>query len=562
VPPAAGPTEVSNITFDEQGRMYLADRPAPTGAFDFEALAVGGIGRVLRYAVTATMPDGRRIWQQQPDLYAIGFPQRFRNANGGVAIGYNYDRLGNLVVRTCGGFMWTTGEDLRHPADDALAALLAKSGALDINGLQGNGTWAIHREGEPPLDSYFVDYFDGISDVAPDAPARGHMGDVAIERQCSPAQRASLRTGGLQPSGAPPPAGSSPPGSGNPPNKPPPPPPTTPPDGCEPGQVHRGGTQDCTSCSRPNVQIGDVCCSPAQLSANGACSNSSCQAGQTPIPPSNFCCNSGQVYGGAGGAPACCSAPLVNGTCPTPPPPPTSNCGKGYVLTGKSCCLASQATSTGICCPVGQTPSGPNKSQCEKIVIIPITPPMCCTPGKIPTVGGQCCVASHVTTGGVCCAGPVDPAHRDSCEKLIPLVGCATGYTKLPDGSCCNDRYLGDDRKSCRTGLPARPLAPLIPLVPGAPPSACPAGMIRDRDGNCGRPPASPSPRCPRGTIRLGDGECVRPGPPPCPLGMVRTPRGFCVPVGPRRFGPGVPPFGPPRFGRPRPFGPPMGLPR
>jgi hypothetical protein len=162
----------------------------------------------------------------------------------------------------------------------------------------------------------------------------------------------------------------------------------------------------------------------------------------------------------------------------------------------------------------------------------------------------------------VCCAGPVDPAHRDSCEKLIPLVGCATGYTKLPDGSCCNDRYLGDDRKSCRTGLPARPLAPLIPLVPGAPPSACPAGMIRDRDGNCGRPPASPSPRCPRGTIRLGDGECVRPGPPPCPLGMVRTPRGFCVPVGPRRFGPGVPPFGPPRFGRPRPFGPPMGLPR
>ena len=99
VPPAAGPTEISKITFDEQGRMYLADRPAPTGAFDFEALAVQGIGRVLRYAVTETMPDGRRIWQQQPDEYAIGFPNDFRNGNGGVAIGYNYDRLGNLVVR-------------------------------------------------------------------------------------------------------------------------------------------------------------------------------------------------------------------------------------------------------------------------------------------------------------------------------------------------------------------------------------------------------------------------------------------------------------------------------
>ena len=67
VPPAAGPTEISKITFDELGRMYLADRPAPTGAFDFEVLAVPAIGRVLRYAVTETMPDGRRIWQQQPD---------------------------------------------------------------------------------------------------------------------------------------------------------------------------------------------------------------------------------------------------------------------------------------------------------------------------------------------------------------------------------------------------------------------------------------------------------------------------------------------------------------
>ncbi|WP_156164619.1 hypothetical protein [Bradyrhizobium sp. LTSP885] len=559
VPPAAGPTEISGITFDEQGRMYLADRPAPSGAFDFEALAVGGIGRVLRYAVTGTMPDGRRVWQQAPDPYATGFPQRFRNGNGGVAIGYNYDRLGNLVARTCGGFMWTTGEDLRHPADDALAAQLAKSGALDINGLQGNGTWATHRDGEPPLDSYFIDDFDSVPDVAPDAAARGHMGDVAIKRQCSDAMRASLRTGGLQPGGAPPPVGSSPPDGGNPPNKPPPPPPNTPPGGCAPGQVRRGATQDCSSCSRPNVLIGGVCCSPAQISVtSGACSNSSCQAGQTPIPPSNFCCNSGQVYTGAGGAPACCSTPLVNGTCPTPPPP-TSGCGKGYVPIGKSCCLASQLTSTGICCPAGQTPSGPNKSQCE--ILIPIKPPMCCAPGKIPTVGGQCCVASHVTTGGVCCNGPLDPAHRGSCEKLIPLVGCATGYTRMPDGSCCNARFVGADGKSCRTGLPSSPVVPLIPPARGG----CGAGLIRDRDGDCVRPPAAPSPACPRGTIRLGDGECVAAGPPPCPMGMVRTPRGFCVPVGPRRFGPGGypggPPFGPPRFGGPGRFGPPMGRP-
>jgi hypothetical protein len=550
-PPAAGPTEISKITFDEQGRLFFADRPAPTGAFDFEVLAQPAIGRVLRYAVNEIAENGRRIWQQQPDHYAIGFPQRFRNGNGGVAIGYNYDRIGNIVFRSCGGFMWTTGEDLRHPADGTLAARLAKSGGLDINGLQGNGTWAIRHDDEPPFDSYFIDYFDD----APDAAARGHMGDIAIERLCSPAPRASLPFGGVPPGGVPPAAGNPPP-SNNPPTSPPPPPPPNPPPGtCLPGQVRRAGTQECGGCSRPNVQIGGLCCSVTQLAANGACSNSSCPAGQTPIGPSNFCCNGGQVYAGAGGAPACCSGPLVNGACPMPPPPPISTCGKGYVPIGKSCCLASKVTSTGICCPAGQTPSGPNNSQCAKIIIVPIVPPMCCAPGKIPAVGGQCCVPTHVTTGGVCCPGSIDPAHRSSCEKLIPLASCARGYTKMPDGSCCNDRYVGDDGKSCGTGLPSKPVAPLIPLVPRGP-SACPPGTARDRDGDCVRQLPSPPPGCPRGTIRLGDGECVPRGPPPCPLGMVRTPRGFCVWIGPRRFGP---PFGPPRFGGPGRFGPPMG---
>ena len=50
MPPAAGASEISKITFDDQGRMFLAERPDPTGAYDFEALTQEGIGRVLRYA--------------------------------------------------------------------------------------------------------------------------------------------------------------------------------------------------------------------------------------------------------------------------------------------------------------------------------------------------------------------------------------------------------------------------------------------------------------------------------------------------------------------------------
>jgi hypothetical protein len=531
-PPSTGPTEISKITFDEQGRMFLADRPAPTGAFDFEALAVPAIGRVLRYEVIGTTPEGRRIWQQQPDDYAIGFPPDFRNGNGGVAIGYNYDHNGELAPGSCGGFMWTTGEELRHAADAALAARLGRLGALDVNGLQGNGTWRIRHNDEPPLESYFIDYDDEFDDPA----ERGHIGDIAIERLCSPAQRASL---------VPTPGGGIPPQAGHPPGTPPPPPP---PGGCLPGQLRRAGTNECGSCPAPGIQIGGECCSVTQIAATAVCSNSSCPQGQTPIGPSNFCCPSGQVYSGAGGAQACCSRPLVNGSCPTPPPPPNctpsptnpSCCPKGYVSTGNSCCLATKMTSMGVCCPAGQAPGGPNKSQCERIVLIPIKlppGPQCCASG-IPTASGKCCPPGNVTTSGVCCPGPVDPANRKECRVLIPLASCARGYTKMPDGSCCNDRYVSEDGKSCRAGQSSTPLVPLVPLVP----RTCPSGTVRDRDGDCVR---RRPPGCASGEIRLRNGECVRRGPLPCAPGMVRSPRGVCVRVRP-----------PPRFDGPRPFRP------
>ncbi len=329
VPPAAGPTEISKITFDEQGRMFLAERAAPTGAFDFEALAVPAIGRVLRYAVMGATASGQRIWQPSPDQYAIGFPLGLRNSNGGVAIGYSYKQNGDINPGSCGGFMWATGEDLRHSPDPAQAAQLAETGPLAVAGLQGNGTWRIRRSDAPPLESYFVDYVDGLQDDA----ARGHMGDIAIVRQCAPAMPASVlpRSGGAPPSGSQPAAipSSTPPGgsTGNPvcppgqicsppvttvcpPGQVCPPPVTT---VCPPGQV----------CPPPVTTIcppGQVCpppvttvCPPGQVCPppvtavcppNQICPPGSgipvgvlpvCQPGQTPIGPGNFCCSSNQV---------------------------------------------------------------------------------------------------------------------------------------------------------------------------------------------------------------------------------------------------------------------------
>jgi hypothetical protein len=121
VPPAEGPTEISKITFDDQGRMYLAERGVPTGAYDYEALAQEAVSRVLRYAIVDAGPGAPPIWQPVPDEYAIGFPAKLRNANGGVALGYSYDPQGVIDRYSCGGYLWSTGEQLRNSPDPALA---------------------------------------------------------------------------------------------------------------------------------------------------------------------------------------------------------------------------------------------------------------------------------------------------------------------------------------------------------------------------------------------------------------------------------------------------------
>jgi hypothetical protein len=530
LPPAAGPTEISKIIFDEQGRMVLAERPDSTGAFDFEVLAMPSIGRVLRYALIDTTTDGRRIWQQAPDQYAIGFPADFNNGNGGVAIGYNYDAEGDINFGSCGGFLWATGEDLRHPSDAALTATLARLGALDVTGLQGNGAWLVRPANGPPLASYFIDYVDEYDDPA----ARGHMGDVAIERLCSPAKPPiPLPFRGLPPSvptggkpGAPPGLPACPPwkvcGSHGTPV-------------CPPKQIIRMATNSCDpGCQRPEVLINGKCCSVASIAANAACSNSSCPSGQTAIGPSNFCCNSSQVYAGANGAQACCSGTLVNGKCSTPTPnPPTSTCAKGYVAIGSACCLASRMTSTGICCPAGEAPSGPNKSRCEKIVLVPFGP-QCCMSG-IPTASGVCCPAANVTTSGVCCSGPLDPKNRKDCTALIPLAACAAGYTKMSDGSCCNNRFIGADGASCNANR-----------------QPCPVGEFRDANGACTPIPTTP---CPGGEARNREGICVAiPVVAGCARGEIHERNGNCVPAAPRGAVP-PPPIVAPR--RPGPIAPP-----
>src|SRR5208283_1823484 len=197
-------------------------------------------------------------------------------------------------------------------------------------------------------------------------------------------------------------------------------------------------------------------------------------------------------YSGAGGTQACCSGPLVNGQCPSPITPPISTCPSGYVSIGSACCLASQRTSTGTCCPAGQVPSGPNKAQCQPPILIPIKwPPLqCCPTGQIPAVSQPCCAAANVTSNGACCPEPVDSADRSHCRVLIPLAACAPGYSKMSDGTCCINRNVSRDGTYCITNQ-----------------KPCANGQFRDLSGAC--LPIPPAAGCAPGEVLSPGGECV-----------------------------------------------------
>ena len=68
--------------------MFLAERTAPSGAYDFQTLMQGNVARVMRYAIVDSYNGAPRVWQPEPDDYAIGLQPHHRNTNGGVAIGY------------------------------------------------------------------------------------------------------------------------------------------------------------------------------------------------------------------------------------------------------------------------------------------------------------------------------------------------------------------------------------------------------------------------------------------------------------------------------------------
>ncbi len=194
---------ITDMLFDGQGRLYLAQRGAQRASYDYSVFAEPEKAAVMRYVrETPDDPSTESAWVAEPDSYAIGLPPEHNHAEGGIALGYAHDETGALRYGACGETLWSTGHRLRQ---SAIAEGGEGEGEADVHGLQGNAASLVRPQNVPPQQSYFADY-DGFFG---DAAKAGHMGDVEIWQPCdgAPAQTFGELPPGIVPLGDVPPEG-------------------------------------------------------------------------------------------------------------------------------------------------------------------------------------------------------------------------------------------------------------------------------------------------------------------------------------------------------------------
>jgi hypothetical protein len=175
VPAQAGPLPVSDIAFSQKGAMILAQRALIAGAYDYSAFTRPGEPKVFRiWLKEQNDPPSPGRWKTVVEEYAVGFAGTYRNTNGGVALGYGYDRDGRIDTGACEYALWTTGQNLRN--NPTLRDRLAPGGPLVVHGVAGIPAGPVRPQNEPPWASYAVDYDDAFDDPR----AAGHLGSVRI----------------------------------------------------------------------------------------------------------------------------------------------------------------------------------------------------------------------------------------------------------------------------------------------------------------------------------------------------------------------------------------------
>lgn len=163
--PGAGP--VTDMAFDDAGRLYLAQRGEQRVGGNYSRFAEADRSSVLRFRFVASDDNGTGPrWVKDGHHLAVG-ADTGHQSNGGIALGYGHDETGGLDTSEPDAMLWTTGDRLAASDDEEL---------LDVHGLQGTELTLLRSVGDPSSNSYFIDY-DGLFG---DGPRSGPIGDVEI----------------------------------------------------------------------------------------------------------------------------------------------------------------------------------------------------------------------------------------------------------------------------------------------------------------------------------------------------------------------------------------------
>ena len=86
--------EITNIVFDNEGRMILAQRGPQVGSYDYTVFAEPKTSSVVRYSrEVPDDPSTPSTWVETPDSYAIGFrPEGYNASGGGRGVGMGTTR--------------------------------------------------------------------------------------------------------------------------------------------------------------------------------------------------------------------------------------------------------------------------------------------------------------------------------------------------------------------------------------------------------------------------------------------------------------------------------------
>jgi hypothetical protein len=192
---------VTDIVFTHKGAMILAQRGQINSTYDYANLADAGKSRTYRYWLESPKDDPATPsrWIAEPEEYAVGFDESNRQANGGLALNYGYDKQGFIDTNQCEATLWSTGENLRYTEDEKLAQALKAGGPLTIDGLQGIPAGPVNQDppdknNQPPWASYMVDVDGANTDQTmetddpktwSDVTTTGWIGDLATYHPCA-----------------------------------------------------------------------------------------------------------------------------------------------------------------------------------------------------------------------------------------------------------------------------------------------------------------------------------------------------------------------------------------